>query len=89
MWVKYLDIDVIYENQSFKAKITDISSNQKLVNKSMKLLVTSDGALSNAMNLGLSKLDDAEYSFVAKAYTNDYKTMTASAKVKYTKTILM
>lgn len=86
MWVKYVEIDGIYENQAFKAKITDISSNQKLVNKSMKLLVTSDGALSNAMNLGLSKLDDAEYSFVAKAYTNDYKTMTASAKVKYTKT---
>ena len=86
MWVKYVEIDGIYDDQTFKAKITDISSNQKLINKSMKLLVTSDGVLSKAMDLGLSKLDDANYSLIVKAYTHDYKTMTASTDVKYTNT---
>lgn len=86
MWVKNVNIDGKYDDQDFKASITNISSNQKLINQPMKLLVMSDGMLSKAVNLGISKLDDSDYSFRAVAKTFDYKTMDTAAKIKYTNT---
>ena len=85
-WVKNVDITGIYDGQAFNANIKDISSNQKLLVKPMTLVVKSEGGLLKGLDLGLTKLENASYTFRADAKTNDYESVDAKAKLAYTKT---
>lgn len=86
LWVQKIEVSGIYETQSFKAIIQNLSSNQKMLQKPFKMQISGEGNLSKPFDLRLTKLESALYSFDAKIKTMDYKTLTGNAKVHYTNT---
>ncbi len=86
IWIKNVNITGVYDKEAFSATIKNMSSDQKLLNKPTTLVVKSDGKLQKALDLGLTKLTKANYTFRADAKTSDYKRVEAKAKVAYTQT---
>lgn len=81
--VKNVDLSGTFDSHVFRSNIKNISSNQNLLNKPATLKLTSNGKLSKDVDLGLVKLNSADYELVLDAKTNDYKTLVSNTKIKY------
>ena len=86
MLIENVDVTGVYDSNIFAANIKNISSNQKLLNKYAKLKIKSEGKLSKKIDLGLVKLNNANYSVDVDAKTFDYESFISNAKLNYTKT---